>query len=99
MYQWRDRSVEIVSDETTMNLASGLSASIVAVIYYAVAYGVLILLKVRKERLFLYATLPLAVGGVIWVIWAVGQNLWGGLIVATMLLFSVGLAWMVKRIL
>jgi len=80
-----------------MNFASGLWAAVFAIVYYAVAYGILILFKVRKERLFRYATIPLAVFGVVWVAWAISQNGWGGAIVAVMLLSAAGLAWLVKR--
>ena len=80
-----------------MNFASGLWVAVFAIIYYAATYGVLILLHVRKERLFRFATLPLALFGVVWVGWAISQNGWGGAIVAAMLLSAAGLAWLVKR--
>ncbi len=78
-------------------MRSGLLALGVAAIYYVAAFAVLTLLKVKPTKLFTYSTIPLALGGLVWIAWAIGQNLWGGLIVAIMLAVSVGLAWAVKR--
>lgn len=81
-----------------MSLSTGFSAATFAVMYYAVVYGVLILFGTPKDRLFRYASLPLAAIGVVWIGWALIYNGWGGMVIAVMLLAATGLAWVVKRV-
>lgn len=78
-------------------MRSGVLAFGIALFYYALVYGTLTVFKVKPAKLFLYSTIPLVVAGVIWVGWTLGENLWGGIIIAVMLAISILLAWAVKR--
>ncbi len=69
-----------------------------AFVYYAVAYGILILLGVKKERRFMLATLPLIIVGIAWVVFGFTWNIFAGTVILMLLILAGIMVWIIKRV-
>jgi len=78
-------------------MVSAIVGLVLGAFYYLAAFAMLARFKVKPNLKFIYASIPVVVFSVVWILSALTYNSWGGIIIAVALLVDVVIVWFVRK--